>query len=245
MKPEILFGIHPVLECLRAGRRKIDRIFATEKPSVRIQEIITTARDHGLTVGTVTPSDLDAMTRKGYHQGVAARVSAYPLVAPGDLLTPQPPFLLIMDSILDPQNMGALVRTALCAGITGIIIAKDRQAPPTPAVSRASAGALEHMRLAQVTNLANTLEMLKKEGIWIFGLDLGSGTSLYQSDPTGPLALVVGGEEKGLRPLVKKSCDLLVAIPQVGPLNSLNASAAGAVAMYEAFRRRQGSAPAP
>lgn len=243
MKTEILFGIHPVLEAMRAGRRNIERLFVLEKPGPRIQEIIAEAARRRISVNATDAANLDSITRKGRHQGVAARTGGYPLAAPADLLNPSPPFLLLMDGIQDPQNMGALTRTALCAGVTGILVPKDRQAPPTPAVSKASAGALEHMRLAQVTNLASVMAMLKKAGVWIFGLDR-DGTPVFDADLSGPLALVVGGEEKGLRPLVKKHCDHLVAIPQAGPLDSLNASAAGAVAMYEVFRRRRAATPA-
>jgi len=245
MKSEILFGIHPVLESLRAGRRKIERLFAMSKASSpRIREILAEAERRRLPVSGIDGPGLDSLTQKGHHQGVAVRPSTYPLLATDDLLDPPPPFLLLMDSIQDTQNMGALVRTALCAGVTGIIIPKDRQAPPSPAVSRASAGALAHARMAQATNLATVMAMLKKQGIWIFGLDGASDASLFQSELTGPLALVVGGEERGLRPLLKKNCDHLVAIPQAGPLDSLNASVAGAVAMYEAFRQRQAAKPA-
>ncbi|UCF91775.1 MAG: 23S rRNA (guanosine(2251)-2'-O)-methyltransferase RlmB [Desulfobacterales bacterium] len=148
------------------------------------------------------------------------------------------PFLLLLDGILDPHNLGAIIRTALCAGVHGVIIPRDRAASPTPAVSKASAGALEHVRLIQVTNLVRTVQALKEKGLWIYGLDRSGEHSIFASDLTGPLALVIGGEQRGIRPLVKKNCDLVVAIPQVGPMNSLNASVAAAVAMFETFRQR-------
>ena len=136
------------------------------------------------------------------------------------------------------MNLGALIRTALAVGMMALITPRDRCAPPTPTVSSASAGALEHMTLVQVTNLARALGRLQEKGIWIFGLDHRAELDCFQSDFTGPAALVIGGEGKGIRPLVKKSCDHLVSIPQNGPVTSLNASVAGAVVMYEAYRQR-------
>jgi 23S rRNA (guanosine2251-2'-O)-methyltransferase len=145
----------------------------------------------------------------------------------------------MLDNILDPQNLGAIIRTALCVGIDGVIMPKDRSAPISPAVSRASAGALEHIRLSRVTNLVQTIKQCKKSGLWIMGLDKGAEQCLYDGDMTGSLAIVLGGEQKGIRPLVKKHCDFLVAIPQLGAVDSLNVSVAAAVAMYEALRQRQ------
>jgi 23S rRNA (guanosine2251-2'-O)-methyltransferase len=156
---------------------------------------------------------------------------------------PQSYFLLLLDNIMDPHNLGALVRTALCVGIDGVIIPKDRSVWPSPAVSKASAGALEHIRLAKVTNLVNTIKALKKKGLWILGLDSAAKRSIFISDLKGSIAMVIGGEEKGIRPLVKKQCDVLMSIPQKGHINSLNASVAGAVVMYEAFRQRSGHEP--
>jgi 23S rRNA (guanosine2251-2'-O)-methyltransferase len=179
------------------------------------------------------------------HQGIAARVSAYPFATLDALdFTPrgedsQPLFLLLLDSVVDPHNFGALVRTALCVGMDAVLIPKDRAVAPTPAVSRASAGALEHMAVIRVTNMVQTMEILKARGLWLAGMSAKGGTPLFSAELEGPLALLVGGEEKGLRPLVQRHCDLLLSIPQNGPLDSLNASVAGAVVMYEAFRQRQ------
>jgi len=153
-------------------------------------------------------------------------------------------FLLLADSISDTHNLGALIRTALCAGVDGVIIPKDRAAAPLPSVSRASAGALEHMPVVQVTNLVNTIAELKEKGMWIAGMAADADQSLFESNLTGPLALVIGGEEKGIRPLVRKHCDFLIRIPQEGQIDSLNASVAGAVVMYEAYRQRKTCNPA-
>ena len=177
------------------------------------------------------------------HQGVAARVSAYPLVDAADLLETaisgdRPPLLLLLDHVVDPHNLGAIIRTALCAGIDTVILPKDRSAYPSPAVSKVSAGALEYMRVAQVNNIVRVVKMLKDRDLWIVGLDQNAGQSIYNSDLTGAIALVVGGEEKGIRSLVKRNCDFLISIPQTGRVGSLNASVAGAIAMYEAYRQR-------
>jgi 23S rRNA (guanosine2251-2'-O)-methyltransferase len=177
------------------------------------------------------------------HQGIGAGVGLYPLVDM-DIILNKPAerrgrhFLLLLDNILDPHNFGALVRTADCVGIDGIIMPKDRSAPPSPAVSKASSGALEHVLLARVTNMVSTIKELKRQGIWIVGMDRDADQSLFRSDLTDSIAIIIGGEEKGIRPLVKKNCDFLVSIPHAGRVESLNASAAGAVVMYEAFRQR-------
>jgi 23S rRNA (guanosine2251-2'-O)-methyltransferase len=144
----------------------------------------------------------------------------------------------LLDHVLDVQNFGALIRTALGVGVGGVVVCKDRSASPTPAACKASAGALEHINLVRVTNLVQTLKVLQNAGIWTFGLDAGASGSIFDTDMAGSFALVVGGEEKGLRPLVRRQCDALVSIPQLGPVESLNASAAGAVALYEAYRQR-------
>jgi 23S rRNA (guanosine2251-2'-O)-methyltransferase len=148
-------------------------------------------------------------------------------------------FLILLDGIVDPRNLGALMRTAICAGAEAIIIPKDRSAGPSAIVSKASAGALEHLNLVRVTNIPNTIKALKEIGYWITGLDMAADHSLFSCDLSGPVALVIGGEEKGIRPLVRKQCDYLVSIPQAGPVDSLNASVAGAVVMYEIFRQKQ------
>jgi 23S rRNA (guanosine2251-2'-O)-methyltransferase len=142
----------------------------------------------------------------------------------------------MLDHIVDPQNLGAVIRTALCVGVDGVILPKDRCASPTPAVSKASAGALEHIRL---TNMVQTIQHCKRAGIWIIGLQKEAAQSIYSGDLTESIAIVLGGEQKGIRPLVQMNCDFMVSIPQRGPVGSLNASAAAAVAMYEAFRQRQ------
>lgn len=246
MNAEIIYGYHPVREAIRAGRRKIHMIYIARGSSEgRADEITGMAGSKGIPVEGATPAAIRSMSKTDGHQGVCARVGAYPVVAAEDLVaalpvSDAPPFLLVIDSVLDPQNLGALIRSALAAGVRGVLTPKDRSAPPTPAVSKASAGALEHIRLARVTNLSRTLDALKHSGLWVFGLEGTADREIYGTDLTGPLAIVVGGEERGIRPLVKQHCDLLVSIPQHGPLDSLNASVAGAIALYEVLRQRRG-----
>ena len=242
---DILYGIHPVFEAISAGKRDIRRIHvSTGKRSRRIEEIAALAKASGIPVADVGSDQLTGLAGTPRHQGVCAHAAPFPYTPfeqlLSDLSQDHPvPFWLVLDSIQDPHNLGALVRSALCTGIDAIVLPKDRSASATPAVSKASAGALEHCRLTRVTNLSRALSAIQEHGIWIVGLDSRGGENLFRADLTGPLALVVGGEEKGVRPLVKKHCDFLLAIPQVGPLGSLNASVAGGVAMYESFRQRR------
>ena len=244
MKTEIIYGSHPVYEALTAGRRRLYEIYlAKERKTGRLEPIVSLAASRGISQQTIGTGDFDALVGPVVHQGVAARVSPYPLTALTDILqTIQARdskfFLLMLDNIVDPQNLGALIRTALCVGIDGVILPKDHCASPTPAVSRASAGALEHIQLSRVTNLVQTIKLCKNNGLWIMGLQKDAAQSIYAGDLTGSIAIVLGGEQKGIRPLVRKNCDFLFSIPQQGPVDSLNASAAGAVAMYEAWRQR-------
>ena len=240
MKTEILYGIHPVGEALRAGRRRIHELFVNPgRPPRRLEGITASAASMAVPVREIPSDRLTSLAGSEFHQGVAARVDPYPSAELESVLTRTEPFLLMLDGIVDPNNLGALVRTALCAGVDGVILPRDRSASPLPSVSKASAGALEHMALVRITNLARTIKILKREGLWIAGLDPAAEKSVFESDLKGPLAVIVGGEEKGIRPLVKQGCDFLMRIPQAGPLDSLNASAAGAVVMYEAYRQRR------
>jgi len=244
VKKEILYGIHPVFEALKAGRRDFFEVYiAKDKTSKRIDKLVAIAESMKVPVERVEPLTLKSMTGTDLHQGLGARTGPFPISEISDIFDcvqtdDENHLLLLLDNIMDPHNLGALIRTALCVGVDGIIIPKDRSVPPTPAVSKASAGALEHIRLVRVTNMVNTIKDLKEKGLWIAGMEKTSDKSIFFSDLTGPVAIVIGGEEKGMRPLVKKHCDFLMSIPQKGQVNSLNASVAGAVVMYEAFRQR-------
>jgi 23S rRNA (guanosine2251-2'-O)-methyltransferase len=244
----VLYGIHPVQEMLRAGRRRCTTLWiARHQDQPRMAELRDLAAARGIPIQTISADRLEKNCQSDSHQGVAAAVSPFPLTELGAVLTkaptaataaPHPPLVLALDSISDPQNLGAILRTAQCAGCEAVVLPKDRSVRPTAAVSKASAGALEHTRLIQVTNLANTLDMFKKGGFWVAGTDAANGKPLFNIDLTGPLVLVIGSEAKGMRPLVRQRCDFLVTIPQVGPIGSLNASAAAAVVLYEALRQR-------
>jgi len=245
VKTEILYGIHPVYEALAAGRRRIHEIYLVKEKNIgRFDRILTLAESRGIARRVIKPGDFNGLVGAARHQGVAARVSPY-LPAPfTDLLqTTRSPngnfFLLLLDNILDPQNLGAVIRTAVCAGVDGVVVPKDRSASPTPAVSKASAGALEHVRLSVVTNLVQTIKACQQNGMWIIGLQKEAPLSLYAGDLTGSIALVLGGEQKGLRPLGKSNCEFVLSIPQHGPVDSLNAATAAAIAMYEAVRQRR------
>ncbi|MGD9008666.1 MAG: 23S rRNA (guanosine(2251)-2'-O)-methyltransferase RlmB [Desulfobacteraceae bacterium] len=237
-----LWGVHPVAEALRDGRRKFFKLcLASDKMGGRREEIVSMAAQAGIAIAYRRAQQLTADVGHHRHQGVWAEVSAYPFCRIDQIVDAGggKPFVLVLDQIVDPHNFGAIVRTAQCAGIHGIVVPKDRSAPPSAAASKASAGALEHARIACVANLSNSIKQLKANGLWVAGADRQGQADLFGADLTGPLALVIGSEEKGLRPLVKKHCDFIVSVPQVGPIGSLNASVAAAVIMYEAFRQRE------
>jgi len=241
---EVLYGMHPVTEALAARRRRILEIFvASGKTAGREAMLREHALKEGIPLKEIPRFQLNQLAQTRSTQGIAARTTPYPVCDVGDLLkerrSGEPPFFfLVVDGVLDPQNLGALIRTGVCLGITGIVVPKDRCAPPTPAVSRASAGALEHVRMARVTNLVRFLKAFKERDVWIYGLDPGAKRPVFSVDLNGPVALVVGGEEKGIRSLVKRACDVLVSIPQKDTLNSMNVSVAGGIAMYAVFHQR-------
>ena len=244
MKIEIIYGFHPVYEALRANRRTFQEIYIIEqKKSRRIERIVLAASTKNLPIRRVSRATFQTIAGNALHQGIAAKVTLYPLVDIADLVDKaqsgsHPAFILLLDNIVDPHNLGAILRTAVCVGVDGVVIPKDRSAFPTPAVSKISSGALEYIRLAQVNNLVRIIKILKERGTSIVGLDQNAGNSIFATDLTGALGLIVGGEEKGIRPLVKKNCDCLISIPQMGKVGSLNASVAGAIVMYESYRQR-------
>jgi 23S rRNA (guanosine2251-2'-O)-methyltransferase len=244
VKTETLYGFHSVIEAFKAGRRTFLAVYiAKNQASRRIQKITAFTENLKIPLKTVNPSQLRAMVGSDLHQGLAARVSPYPLVPLDEIIgarldSDNHPFLLLLDHIVDPRNLGALIRTGLAVGANGIILTRDRSAPLSPAVSKSSAGALEHAHVVGVTNMVRTIEALKESGLWVIGMDHTAQRSIYTHDFKGPIGIVIGAEEKGIRPLVKKHCDFLLSIPQKGVVDSLNASVAGAVVLYEAFRQR-------
>jgi len=244
--PETLYGRNPVYECLRAGRRDVFAIVVAQGVQEKgtLARLLALAQQRRLPVHRADRRELDRLAKGLNHQGVIAQVSGYPYVQPEVLLAHaqahgEPPWLLILDCLQDPQNLGTLLRTAEIVGAHGAIMPDRRAAEVTPAVVSASSGASEHLRIARVTNLVRTMETIKAANVWIAGLEDAPGAhTLWQADLRGPLALVVGSEGEGMRRLVKETCDLIVRLPTYGQINSLNAAVAGSIALYEIARQR-------
>jgi 23S rRNA (guanosine2251-2'-O)-methyltransferase len=244
----IIYGIHPVREALKARGHEVREIWVSRSGQSRtVAEILVQARELGIKIRSHERQRLDAKAETAAHQGIVALLSPFSFVDLDDILEAaqrhEPALILVLDGIQDPQNLGALIRSAYVCGAHGVVVPKDRSASLTAAVAKASAGALEHMDVVRVTNLKRTLELFKKQGIWVVGLTVEADRFVYELDLCQPTALVIGGEAKGIRPLVKRTCDLLAAIPQQGRLNSFNAAAAGAMALYETMRQRLTAAP--
>jgi 23S rRNA (guanosine2251-2'-O)-methyltransferase len=248
---EILYGVHPVEEALRAGRRRFDQVVvARERQDIRLEKLVAEFRQAGVRVRQETREQLTQMAGTAAHQGVVAVVRPQESLSVEDLFTaprsgdgvPVARLLLALDGVEDPQNLGALLRVADGAGVDGVVLTERRSAPLSPVAVKASAGAAEHLRIARVVNLVRALEDLKRQNLWIIGLD-ERGTSDYDRfDFTGDCVLVLGREGAGLHDLVRKTCDHLLRIPMAGGVSSLNVSAAGAVVLYEAFRQRRAAA---
>ncbi len=242
---EALYGFHPVMEAMVAHRRKIHSVMVDKAAhGERIGRIAKAAQERNIPLRAVGAEQIRSVSGSDQHQGVTASVSPFPVETwPTHFFREQgdasEPLMVLLDGIVDPNNLGAIVRSAHCVGVDALLIPKDRAVGPTPAVSKASAGALEYTRIFRVTNLNTTIQGLKKNGVWVAGLTMDAQQTVFQADFNGPLALVIGGEEKGIRPLVRQNCDFLVRIPLCGRIDSLNASAAAAVVLYEAFRQRQ------
>jgi 23S rRNA (guanosine2251-2'-O)-methyltransferase len=243
---DLLYGLHPVEEALRAGKRRFDHVLvARERHDDRLERLIAHCREKGVRVQAESREQLTQMAQTAAHQGVVAYVRPQKLLAIEDLFAPdparpsEPRLLLALDGVEDPQNLGALLRVADGAGVDGVVITERRAAPLSPVAVKASAGATEHLRIARVVNLVRALEELKRQNIWVVGLDERGSTDYDRFDLTGDIVLVLGREGAGLHDLVKRTCDHLLRIPMAGGVSSLNVSAAGAVVLYEAFRQRR------
>lgn len=244
IKNEIIEGRNAVIEALRVGR-SIDKIFiAKGETDKTLGHIASKAREAGIVVADADRRKLDNMSVTKAHQGVIALVGVNEYCSIDDILAlaaerNEAPFIIVCDEVSDPRNLGAIIRSAECAGAHGVIIPKRRSAGLTAIVGKASAGAAEHMRIARVSNIPAALKELKDKGLWVYGAAAGGSSEFWGTDFTGAMALVIGSEGDGIGRLVRENCDFIVNIPMVGKINSLNASAAASVIMYEVLRQRR------
>jgi len=242
---DYLYGLHAVQAALERAPDKVSELWVdTKRHDQRITTILQLARAASVTLHTVDKRKLEAMVPDGRHQGVVAQVAAPEMYSDAGLdalldKLPDAPFLLILDGVTDPHNLGACLRSADAAGVQAVIAPKDRAAPLTPTVIKVASGAAQTVPFVQVTNLARCLRNLKARGIWLVGLDGYAEQTLYDTELKGPLAIVMGAEGQGLRRLSKEHCDFLVNIPMAGTVESLNVSVATGVCLFEALRQRK------
>lgn len=246
---ETLFGKNPVLEAIRAGRPVVE-IHVAEGSQASAQDVLTAAREEGIPIKVVPKRSVEEKARGQVHQGLLAFVKARDFATVEELLEVarqrhEDPLLVAIDGIEDPQNLGAILRSAEAAGSHGVILGTRGTATVTPAVVKASAGAAEHLKIARVPSLPNCLLDLRRKEIWIGGTDPHQGKAYYEAKLTGPLALVVGSEARGLSPLVRDRCDFFVRVPMKGKVESLNAAAACAVVLMERLRQASSMAKSP
>jgi len=240
-----VFGLNPVLEALKARKRRCYKIIIEKgKPQARMNSLIQLARDNKVPIETIPKTTFQKKYPNYNHQGVIGVFAVVPTLALEELIelafqkSPLP-ILVALDSIQDPQNLGAIIRSAEALGIHGVILPKNRTSAINETVAKCSSGAIEYLPITWVTNLTRGIEQLKKAGFWIAGIVPDGNTPCYQHKFDTPMVLVIGGEEKGIRPLLKKSCDVTLKIPMEGSLASLNASAAAAVIFYETLRQKK------
>lgn len=240
----IIAGRNPVMEAIRSGR-EIDRLLVAHgQTGGSVQAIIAKCAERKILIKEVSSSKLDYMTGGANHQGVAVIIAEQEYCEVSDILAlaeerGEKPFIIICDEIEDPHNLGAIIRTAEAAGVHGIIISKRRSASLNVTVAKSACGALEYMKVARVTNIANTIDELKEKGIWVFGADM-DGDDYSKTDFDCPCALVIGNEGRGIGQLVEKKCDAIVSLPMLGKINSLNASVAAGILMYAVVKSRKG-----
>jgi len=241
--PFWIFGIHPIREALRAGTGNAkELIYAREDR--RIQPLLALAAQHNIPIRREDRKIINVLAGNTHHQGIALKVENYVYSSLESVIGGNPSYLdplIILDSIQDPQNLGAIIRSSCFFGARGIVIPKDRSAQVTATVIKVASGGATYLPVYQVVNLARTIKQLKNAGLWVFGLDPNADRAIYDVDLQVPLAIVVGNEQKGLRPLVRKSCDTLIAIPRAGNLQSLNAAMAATIALAEINRQRRNS----
>lgn len=239
---DVLVGRNAVVEALKSGRGINKILLAQGDRAHDIEELLVLAKERGILTQTVERSKIESVAAGHRHQGVLAYVAPVPYVEVEDILAraekkDEPPFLLLLDELEDPHNLGALLRTADAAGVHGILIPKRRSVPLNATVAKTSAGAVEYVPVARIGNVAQTLKKLKERGLWVVGTDM-DGTPYDKADLTGPMVLVVGSEGKGMSRLTRETCDIIVSLPMVGRINSLNASVAGSILLYESLKQR-------
>lgn len=241
----VVYGLNPVRELLRAAGGEVSELWLAEGGTrgAAFAELERLARTAGAKLRSAPRQKLDRLAGTDRHQGIVAVVADFRYAELGELVAAakasgRPPLLVVLDGVEDPHNLGAIIRSALALGAHGVVIPKDRAVGVTPAVAKASAGAIERLPVARVTNVAQSIGVLKEEGIWSVALAADGDRPVAEMDLRGPTALVLGSEGEGLRPLVRKTCDLAARIPMVGELDSLSVSASAAVALYEAARQR-------
>ncbi len=244
---EVLYGLHPVEEALKAGKRRFDHVLvARERHDDRLAHLVAACREAGVRVRQEAREQLTQLAGTPAHQGVVAVVRPQEILAIEDIFAPvgsgAARLVLALDGVEDPQNLGALLRVADGAGVDSIVLTERRSAPLSPVAVKASAGAAEHLRIARVVNLVRALEDLKRQNIWVIGLDERGATDYDRFDFTGDCVLVLGREGAGLHDLVRRTCDHLLRIPMAGGVSSLNVSTAGAAVLYEAARQRRAAA---
>jgi 23S rRNA (guanosine2251-2'-O)-methyltransferase len=236
-------GLQPVREAIRAHGAKLERVLVeaeAREPSPQLEALARYAGDHGARVERPSRAELDRVTRGVRHQGAVAFAPELRIVALHELVLGERALVIALDEVQDPQNFGAVIRSAVAMGATAVMWPEHRSAPLSAATFRASAGAVEHATLCRVTSLPPALEELRARGLTVVGLDMTGDVAIDEVDLAGPAALVVGAEDKGLRKTVKRTCDALAKLPMPGPIASLNASVAVAIALYEAVRQRGG-----
>lgn len=242
-KPDVISGRNPVSEAVRSGR-PIDKILvARGEKTGAVVGILAKARAKQIPVKEVDRAKLDFLSGSAPHQGIVALAAAKEYSTVEDILAyaeerNEPPFLIILDELEDPHNLGAIIRTAECTGAHGVIIPKRRSAGLSYTVGKASAGAVEYMRVARVTNIAKVIDDLKERGVWVYGADM-NGEDYERCDMSGACAIVIGNEGKGISRLVREKCDVIVSLPMKGRINSLNASVAAGILMYHALKGRE------
>ena len=234
MKGEIIYGIRPVVEALRSKRREVHEVL----DAVGDEVIASEAAARGVRLRRVRRERVEELAPGAVHQGVAARVASYPYSGLAEILAAPDPLIVVLDSVTDPRNLGAVLRAADGAGASGIVVPKHRAVGVTPAAAKASAGASEHVRVARETNLRRALNKIKKAGAWAYAAEGGAALAYTDLDLSGPVAFVLGSEGRGIRRLVREGCDGTVSIPMRGAVSSLNVSVAAAVLLFEARRQR-------